>query len=95
MECIPVTEKRQGRKRLRDVESWKKKKTKIAKDSGEVYKTYKGDVVDAKKGVTLTCCCHYHCTSRVNSLPTIIKLSVFVIKPYLIKKFCVGGALNI
>ena len=67
MECIPVTEKRQGRKRLRDVESWKKNKTKIAKDSGEIYKTYKGDVVDAKNEVRLTCHCHYHCTSRVNS----------------------------
>ena len=31
----------------------------------------------------------------INPLPTIIEISVFVINPNLIKKFCVGGALNI
>ena len=31
----------------------------------------------------------------INSLPTIIEISVFVINSNIIKKFCVGGTLNI
>ena len=40
--------RQQGRKRLRHVEQWKRKKRKILKDSGKAHETYKGTQVSSK-----------------------------------------------
>ena len=58
---------RQGRKRLRCVDQWKRKRIKIRKDSGKSYKTYKGDRRSSKQpSVCLSCRCQRHCSSRVS-----------------------------
>lgn len=57
----------QGRKRLRCVEQWKRKKRKIKKDSGKSFKTYRGERKSCKQPpVSLSCRCQYHCSSRVS-----------------------------
>ena len=40
---------RKGRKRLRRVQNWVKKKRKVKKDSGKPYKTYKGEIKLVKR----------------------------------------------
>ena len=63
---LVVLESRQGRKRLRCVSEWARKKRKIAKDSGKAYKTYKGERVVKKISIPLSCYCSNRCASQVN-----------------------------
>ena len=62
-----VLESRQGRKRLRCVSEWARKKRKIAKDSGKAYKTYKGECVVKKISIPLSCYCSNRCASQVKA----------------------------
>ena len=63
----PAPKRQQGRKRLRRVEQWARKKRKIMKDSGKAYKTYKGEPRSSKTLKTSLCCrCRNRCASRVS-----------------------------
>jgi hypothetical protein len=58
----------QGRKRLRHEPNWARNKQKRRKDMGKAYATYhgKGESVDKKKLVSVSCKCKFNCTVRVN-----------------------------
>ena len=60
---LVVLESHQGRKRLRCISEWARKKRKIAKNSG---KAYKGERVVKKISIPLSCYCSNRCASQVN-----------------------------
>ena len=60
--------RQKGRKRLRNVELWTRKKRKIMKDRGKTYKTYKGESRSSKMMVaSLSCSCQNHCALLVSA----------------------------
>ena len=59
-------ERQKGRKRLRYIQLWKKRRQKARKDSGKAYKTYKGEQQDKKRMADILFCrCNLHCSSNV------------------------------
>ena len=63
---LGTEESRRGRKQLRRVDEWTRKKRKCQKDKGEVYTTYKGEQKAAKTLTTLTCRCAWRCCETVS-----------------------------
>ena len=57
---------KRGRKRLRLESTWKRKKRKLQKDSGEEYTTHTGEVKAAKQVLSLTCKCQYSCPKKLD-----------------------------
>ena len=57
---------KRGRKQLRLEGTWKRKKRKLQKDSGEGYTTHTGEVKAAKKVLNLTCKCQYSCPKKLD-----------------------------
>ena len=61
-------ERPQGRKRLRHEPNWTRNKQKRRKDEGRAYATYhgKGESVNKKKLLPVSCKCLFNCSARVN-----------------------------
>jgi len=71
-ESIPVKpeESKTSRKRVRNVDGWKRNKIKRARESGSAYVSHKGVFVSAKRPCVKSCLCRekcrYRCSEKVN-----------------------------
>ena len=72
VERIPVKpeDSKTSRKRVRNVDGWKRNKIKRARESGSAYISHRGVHVSAKKPCVKSCLCRekcrYHCSENVN-----------------------------